>query len=98
MAIGACGTMISVTNVIPAEVARLCELCAPGDSAGARALNDEISEVFAAISYDISPSTTKYMVKRRGRIERNEHRLPMTTSTPELERRLDGVLSRTGLI
>ena len=98
MAIGACGTMISVTNVIPAEVARLCELCAAGDSAGARALNDEISEVFAAISYDTSPITTKYMVKRRGRIERNEHRLPMTTSTPELERRLDGVLSRAGLI
>ena len=38
------------------------------------------------------------MLKRIGMIERNEHRLPMTSSTPELERRLDGVLARAGLI
>ena len=28
----------------------------------------------------------------------NEHRLPMVTATPELEKRLDGVLERAGLL
>jgi len=27
-------------------------------------------------------------------LERNEHRLPMVPATPELEKRLDGVLER----
>jgi 4-hydroxy-tetrahydrodipicolinate synthase len=28
----------------------------------------------------------------------NEHRLPMVPATPELEKRLDGVLERAGLV
>jgi 4-hydroxy-tetrahydrodipicolinate synthase len=40
----------------------------------------------------------KYMMKRLGIIPDNEHRLPMVPAAPELERRLDGVLERAGLI
>ena len=98
LSVGGCGAMISVSNVIPKQVARLCELYLDGDADAARHLHDEIAELFAAISFDTSPITTKYMLKRIGIIARNEHRLPMTTSTPELERRLDGVLKRAGLI
>jgi 4-hydroxy-tetrahydrodipicolinate synthase len=98
LSVGGCGAMISVSNVIPDKVARLCELSLSGDAEGARHLNDELSELFAAIDYDTSPIATKYMLKRIGVIARSEHRLPMTTSTPELEQRLDGVLERAGLI
>jgi 4-hydroxy-tetrahydrodipicolinate synthase len=38
------------------------------------------------------------MLRRIGIISSNEHRLPMTTATPELERRLDALLKRAGLI
>ena len=98
MAAGCCGTMISISNVIPDKVARLCDLCEAGDAEGARRLNDEICELFAAVGFDTAPITTKYMTKRIGVLESNEHRLPMTTSTPELEARLDEVLRRAGLI
>jgi hypothetical protein len=38
------------------------------------------------------------MMKRLGILERNEHRLPMMPATPELEKRLDEVLQRVGLL
>ncbi len=39
-----------------------------------------------------------YMMKRLGILKSNEHRLPMMPATAELERRLDGVLKRAGLL
>jgi 4-hydroxy-tetrahydrodipicolinate synthase len=38
------------------------------------------------------------MMKRNGVLPANEHRLPMVPATVELERRLDGVLERAGLL
>jgi 4-hydroxy-tetrahydrodipicolinate synthase len=38
------------------------------------------------------------MMKRMGLIATNEHRLPMVPATPELERRLDAVLERSGVL
>ena len=40
----------------------------------------------------------KYMMKRLGVIQANEHRLPMTQADPELAQRLDGVLRRAGML
>ncbi|GKX34000.1 MAG: hypothetical protein MnENMB40S_16180 [Rhizobiaceae bacterium MnEN-MB40S] len=76
----------------------MCRLFDSGDIEGARKLNDEMSELFASIGFDTPPITTKYMVRRRGVIARNEHRLPMAPLTPGLEKRLDGVLERAGLL
>ena len=39
----------------------------------------------------------KYMMKKLGLLEHNEHRLPMISATLELEKKLDGVLERAGL-
>lgn len=98
LALGAVGAMLSASNVIPKQVARLCALFAEGDSAGARQLNDTVSELFDAISFDPAPIPTKYMTRRVGAIRKNEHRLPMTAASPELEARLDAVLKRAGLL
>lgn len=98
LAVGGCGAMLSASNVVPDRVARLCALFAGGDAEGARRLNGDLSELFAAIGYDTAPIATKYMVRRIGVLEKNEHRLPMAPAAPELERRLDGVLARAGLI
>ena len=98
LALGACGAMLSASNVVPDRVAQLCELSASGDGEGARRLNESLSELFAAIDYDTSPIATKYMLKRIGVLEKNEHRLPMAPASPDLEHRLDAVLARAGLI
>ena len=48
--------------------------------------------------FDTNPIPVKYMLRRMGVIERNEHRLPMMPALPELEARLDRILERAGLI
>lgn len=98
LSLGAVGAMLSASNVIPGQVARLCALHAQGDGEGARRLNDTLTEVFAAIAFDTAPIPTKYMARRIGAISMNEHRLPMAAATPELEARLDAVLQRAGLL
>lgn len=98
MAMGSLGTMNAAANVMPAKVAQLCNEVLAGNMATARKLHFEMFEVMKAIFYDTNPIPMKYMMKRLGIIERNEHRLPMVPATPELEKRLDGVLERAGLL
>ncbi len=98
MAMGSLGTMNAAANVMPAKVAQMCNEVLAGNMAAARKLHYEMFEVMKAIFYDTNPIPMKYMMKRLGIIERNEHRLPMVPATPELEKRLDGVLQRAGLL
>jgi 4-hydroxy-tetrahydrodipicolinate synthase len=76
----------------------MCDAVAAGDHATARQLHDELLELNQAVFFDTNPIPIKYMMKRCGLLDRNEHRLPMVPATEELERRLDGVLERAGLL
>jgi 4-hydroxy-tetrahydrodipicolinate synthase len=98
MAVGACGTMNAVANLVPARIAALCNAVLSGDLALSRKLHFELYELNHSVFYDTNPIPMKYMMKRLGILERNEHRLPMLPATPELERRLDQVLERAGLL
>ena len=98
MAIGAKGLMNAVGNLCPGKLASLCESVFAGEMDKARALHMDLLEVNQAIFYDTNPIPLKYMMKKMGIIAANEHRLPMAPATPELERRLDGVLDRAGLL
>ena len=98
MAVGACGLMNAVGNLQPRILADLCEAIWRNDLAGAQALHHRLFEINQAVFFDTNPIPIKYMMKRLGILLRNEHRLPMLPATPELERRLTGVLERAGLI
>ena len=98
MAIGACGLMNAVGNLRPDALAQLCEAVWRGDLVKAQALHHRLHELNRAVFFDTNPIPMKYMMKRLGIIPDNEHRLPMTPATPELEKRLDGVLERAGLL
>jgi 4-hydroxy-tetrahydrodipicolinate synthase len=98
MAIGACGLMNAVGNLRPDVLARLCDAVWSSDIKAARALHERLLEINQAVFFDTNPIPIKYMMKRLGIIPENEHRLPMSPATPELERRLDGVLERAGLL
>jgi 4-hydroxy-tetrahydrodipicolinate synthase len=98
LAIGGSGLMNAVSNVAPRKVAELYELTAAGDLAAARRLHFELFELNQAVFFDTNPIPIKYMMKRLGLLKANEHRLPMTPATAELEKRLDGVLQRAGLL
>lgn len=98
MAIGACGLMNAVGNLRPRVLSQLCEAVWKSDIPAARALHDRLLEINKAVFFDTNPIPIKYMMKRLGLIPENEHRLPMAPATPELEKRLDGVLARAGLL
>ena len=98
MAVGACGLMNAVGNLTPRILSDLCEAIWRGDLAGAQSLHHRLFEINQAVFFDTNPIPMKYMMRRLGILETNEHRLPMVPATPELEARLDGVLRRAGLL
>lgn len=98
MAVGACGLMNAVGNLRPRVLSDLCEALWRGDLAAAQALHHRLFEINQAVFFDTNPIPMKYMMRRLGILETNEHRLPMMPATPELERRLDAVLRRAGLL
>jgi 4-hydroxy-tetrahydrodipicolinate synthase len=98
LAVGAAGVMNAAGNLAPARVAALCDDVAAGRLAEARRAHFELYELFESIFFDTNPIPLKYMLRRLGILERNEHRLPMVPAPRELEARLDGVLMRAGLL
>ncbi|HUN28126.1 MAG TPA: 4-hydroxy-tetrahydrodipicolinate synthase [Steroidobacteraceae bacterium] len=98
MAVGACGLMNAVGNLQPRLLAELCEAVWRNDLKRARELHRRLFELNQAVFFDTNPIPIKYMMRRLGLLATNEHRLPMVPATVELERRLDGVLERAGLI
>ena len=98
MAVGACGLMNAVGNLMPKQLSRMCELLWQGRMKEAQKIHYQLFEINQAVFYDTNPIPMKYMMKRLGIMPKNEHRLPMMAATKELEKRLDGVLDRAGLI
>jgi len=98
LALGACGLMNAVGNLVPGRIAQLYEAVARGDLLLGRKLHDDLFDLNRAVFFDTNPIPIKYMARRLGIIKRNEHRLPMVPATPELERRLDVVLTNAGLM
>ncbi len=98
LGIGGCGMMITASNVAPRQVAQLYDTFANGDIDGAIALNLKLYPLFRGVALETSPIPVKYMLKRLGVIENNEHRSPLVPASPEVERQLDKVLAGIGLI
>jgi 4-hydroxy-tetrahydrodipicolinate synthase len=98
LCVGASGLMNAVSNLAPRKVAELYNKVAAGDLKGARDLHYDLFELNQAVFFDTNPIPMKYMMKRLGILPNEEHRLPMVPSTPELQRKLDGVLERAGLL
>jgi 4-hydroxy-tetrahydrodipicolinate synthase len=97
MTIGACGLMNAVGNLKPKVLAQMCEAVFEGDVTTGRRLHEQLLEINKAVFFDTNPIPMKYMMRKLGLLEDNEHRLPMMSATPELAAKLDGVLERAAL-
>jgi 4-hydroxy-tetrahydrodipicolinate synthase len=98
MTIGACGLMNAVGNLRPDILAEMCQAVWASDLEKGRELHQRLLEINQAVFYDTNPIPIKYMMKKLGIMPSNEHRLPMVPATAEIEKRLDGVLERAGLL
>ncbi len=98
MAIGAAGLMNAAGNIMPRQIADLAAAALEGNMVESRRLHYELFELNQAIFWDTNPIPMKYMMRRMGILPTNEHRLPMMSASPELEKRLDTLLDRLGLV
>jgi 4-hydroxy-tetrahydrodipicolinate synthase len=98
MAVGACGLMNAVGNLAPRPLADMCEAVWRNDLGASRAIHEQLFELNRAVFFDTNPIPMKYMMKRLGLLAENEHRLPMAAATPDVAKRLDDVLERSGLL
>jgi 4-hydroxy-tetrahydrodipicolinate synthase len=98
MAVDACGLMNVVGNLCPGVLREMCEAVWKNDMSAAQSLHQQLFEINQAVFFDTNPIPIKYMMKRLGILPTNEHRLPMVPATPELEKRLEGVLRCAGLL
>jgi 4-hydroxy-tetrahydrodipicolinate synthase len=98
LAVGGVGLMNAVGNLHPRVLAQMCDAVWDNDLRRGLALHQQLLEINKAVFFDTNPIPIKYMMKRMGLIATNEHRLPMVPATAELERRLDAVLERSGLL
>ena len=98
LAIGAVGLMNAVGNLRPKILADMCQAVWDNDLEKGKKLHHQLFELNQSVFYDTTPIPIKYMIKRMGLLPNNEHRLPMSPATPELEKRLEEVLLRAKLI
>jgi 4-hydroxy-tetrahydrodipicolinate synthase len=98
MALGACGLMNAVGNILPRPLAELCSAVWKSDLTAARSIHERLYELNKAVFFDTNPIPIKYMMKRLGLLRNNEHRLPMSPATRDVAEQLDNVLRRCGLL
>ena len=98
LAIGAVGLMNAVGNLRPKILSDMCQAVWDNDLEKGKKLHHQLFELNQSVFYDTNPIPIKYMMKRMGLVPNNEHRLPMSPATPQLEKRLEEVLVRAKLI
>jgi len=98
LCVGAAGLMNAVGNLVPNQVAALCNAVEQKDLDAARQKHFELFELNQAIFFDTNPIPLKYMMARLGLLEAPEVRLPLVPLDGERGKPLDDVLRRAELL
>ena len=96
MALGAHGLISVISNQIPGPMAELCDRCLAGDFAGARRVHRRWLPLMDANFYETNPGPVKFTMAEMGLLE-DRCRLPLTTVSPENQRRVLEVMRLVGL-
>ncbi len=94
---GAKGNISVTANVLPLQMAKLCEFAAKGDVAEAKKLNQGLMAVHDAMFIEANPIPVKYALARMGSME-GGIRLPLTPLTEACHKNVDNALQQFGLI
>ncbi len=96
MAHGGIGCISVSANVAPRLCAQFQEACLSGDWEQARALQDRLYPLHAALFTDASPAPTKYALEKLGRMS-GELRLPLAPASEASRRSVDAALDHAGI-
>lgn len=88
---------ISVTaNVVPAAIARMCELALAGKADEARAINDRLMPLHTAMFVESNPIPVKWAVEQLGLIQAGI-RLPLTRLSAQYHQQVKTAIQQAGL-
>ncbi|MDO9490431.1 MAG: 4-hydroxy-tetrahydrodipicolinate synthase [Sphingomonadaceae bacterium] len=96
MAHGGIGCISVTANVAPKLCAEFQDACLAGDWARARALQDRLYPLHAALFTDASPGPTKYALEKLGRMT-GELRLPLVAAGATSRAAVDAALTHAGI-
>lgn len=96
MALGAKGVISVASNIIPAEVEKLCQLCLAGNFKDAEELHIKYAELFDALFIEVNPIPVKTAMKLTG-MDTGELRLPLVEMAPGNLSKLKSCLLDAGI-
>ncbi len=93
---GTKGTMSVTSNILPREMATICETVLSGDIATAKAWNDKLMPLHDALFLEPNPIPVKWVLHKMGFIPAGI-RLPLQPLNSEYHARLEQALAKAGL-
>lgn len=96
-AVGGSGVVSVLSNVMPAAMVRLCDLCQKGRLQDAAALQQELYPMIRALFSEVSPIPVKTALSLMGMCS-DEMRLPLCSMGQEPRKRLELEMQRQGLV
>lgn len=97
IALGGTGIVSVVSNVAPAEMARMTALALDGDFAGARVLQRRLQQLMEVAFIESNPGPAKAAMARMGLLE-PVYRLPAVPPRPESLARIEATLAELGML
>lgn len=97
MSIGALGVISVASNILPAEVAKICDLCLDGDFESASELFVNYVELFSDLFIEVNPIPVKTAMNLMG-MEVGPFRLPLCDMYPNNLEKLKAVMEKYHLI
>jgi len=97
MAVGGRGVISVAANIIPSQLAKMCELAKAGDFAAAREIHNKYFPLFEALFLETNPIPVKTAMRMMGMIN-GELRLPLCPMSEANEKKLEEVLRKCGLL
>ncbi len=98
MAVGAKGVISVANNIIPKEIARMCNLALEGNFEEARKIHDRYWKLFKVLFIETNPIPVKTAAYLMGLIDDGELRLPLYHMSKSNEEKLRETLKEYGLI
>ncbi|MCI8611409.1 MAG: 4-hydroxy-tetrahydrodipicolinate synthase [Clostridiales bacterium] len=96
-AVGGCGVVSVLSNIMPEAMVRLCDLCARGRLQDAAALQQELYPMIRALFSEVSPIPVKTALSLMGLCS-DEMRLPLCPMSREARDRLEREMKRQGIV
>ncbi|MBN2654876.1 MAG: 4-hydroxy-tetrahydrodipicolinate synthase [Nitrospirae bacterium] len=96
-ALGGCGSISVTANIVPGQMADMCNALAKGDIDAARKIHFKLEPLNAAMFIETNPIPVKTALALMGKVE-EEFRLPLCEMAEANKTKLTATLRATGLI